>query len=107
MIASTSASALPSSQRIASLDFLRGLIMVILILGETSIFLKLYTASPNRFTHLLAIQFEHSKWHGLHFWDLLLPGFMFVAGTAMAFSHNRQQQLHYSRRQSFVKTLKR
>src|ERR1700694_910531 len=101
MADSTSLSVPQTGQRLLSLDFLRGVIMVILILGETGIFLKLNKASPNPFTHLLATQFEHSQWHGLHFWDLLLPAFMFVAGTAMAFSYNRQKQLHYSWRQSF------
>jgi predicted acyltransferase len=106
----TASSSLPTSQngqRLLSLDFLRGVIMVILILGETGVFLKLNEASPNRITHLLAIQFEHSIWHGLHFWDLLLPAFMFVAGTAMAFSYQKQKQLHYSWKQSFLKTLRR
>src|ERR1700730_5831724 len=107
MIPSTSLAVPQPVQRIISLDFLRGLIMVILMLGETEIFLKLYEASPNPFTHLLATQFQHSLWHGLHFWDLLLPGFMFVAGTAMAFSYKKQKELQYSWRQSFLKTLRR
>src|SRR5665647_132500 len=107
MAASTSLSVPQSGQRLLSLDFLRGVIMVILILGETGVFFKLYDASPNPFTHLLATQFEHSQWHGLHFWDLLLPAFMLVAGTAMAFSYKKQKQLHYSWKQSFLKTLRR
>jgi len=81
--------------------------MVILILGETEVFHKLYDACPTPFTHFFATQFEHSQWHGLHFWDLLLPAFMFIAGTAMAFSYKKQKQLHYSWKQSFLKTLKR
>jgi predicted acyltransferase len=94
-------------QRLLSLDFYRGLIMVILILGETGIFTKLNHAFNNPFTFFLATQFVHSKWHGLHFWDLLLPSFMLIAGTAMAYSYKRQQQLMYSWRQSFLKALKR
>ena len=96
-----------TGERLLSLDFFRGVIMVILVLGETGFFLKLYDATPNSFTHLLATQFEHSQWRGLRFWDLLLPAFMFVAGTAMAFSYNKQKQLQYSWRQSFFKILKR
>ena len=52
-------------------------------------------------------QFQHSKWHGLHFWDLLLPAFMLIAGTSMAFSYARQQQQHGSWNKSLWKTLKR
>ena len=94
-------------QRLLSLDFLRGLIMVTLMLGETGFFDKLYHAFPNGFTRLLNTQFVHSEWRGLHFWDVILPAFMLLAGTAMAYSYARQQQLHYTWRQSFLKVLKR
>ena len=52
-------------------------------------------------------QFFHHPWHGLHFWDLIQPGFMFMAGTAMAYSLHRQQLNGVSWNQSFRKTLKR
>ena len=95
------------NQRLLSLDFLRGLIMVALMIGETGFFLKLYHASPNSFTQMLSIQFEHSEWHGLTFWDIILPAFMTMAGTAMAFSYKKQQQSGYSWKQSFLKVLRR
>jgi predicted acyltransferase len=101
------ATATAKSKRILSLDFYRGLIMVILILGETGFFTKLDHAADNSFTRFLATQFEHSKWHGLHLWDLLLPAFMLIAGVALAFSYNKQQQLGYTWNQSFLKVLKR
>src|SRR5689334_1275124 len=94
-------------QRLLSLDFLRGLIMVALMIGETGFFQKLYQASPNSFTELLSIQFEHSEWHGLTFWDVILPAFMTMAGTAMAFSYKRQQELGYPWKRSFLKVLRR
>ena len=81
--------------------------MAILILGETDFFNHLYNAFPNSLTHLLSIQFKYSEWRGLHFWDLLLPGFMFVAGTTMTFSYSKQKQLHYSWSQYFRKMLQR
>jgi predicted acyltransferase len=96
-----------AGSRLLSLDFLRGLIMVLLMIGETGFFLKLYTAAPGSFTQTLSIQFEHSEWHGLTFWDVILPAFMTMAGTAMAFSYKKQQELGYSHRQSFYKILKR
>ncbi|MEP7110446.1 MAG: DUF5009 domain-containing protein [Ferruginibacter sp.] len=94
-------------QRLLSLDFLRGFIMVTLMMGETGFFQKLHHASSNSFSQFLAIQFEHSDWHGLTFWDNILPAFMTIAGTAMAYSYKKQQQLGYSWRQSFLKVLKR
>ena len=94
-------------ERLLSLDFLRGLIMVTLMIGETGFFMKWVHATPNSFTQLLATQFEHSVWHGLRFWDVILPAFMLIAGTAMAFSFHHQLQLQYSWKQSFFKVLKR
>ena len=33
------------------------------------------------------MQFEHHPWHGLRFWDLIQPFFMFIVGVAMPFSY--------------------
>jgi len=96
-----------AKERLLSLDFLRGLIMVLLMIGETGFFLKLYQTFPGSFTKLLSIQFEHSNWHGLTFWDVILPAFMTLAGTAMALSYKKQQQVGFSKRKSFSKVLKR
>ncbi len=96
-----------ANERLLSLDFLRGFIMVSLMIGETGFFIKLYNAFPNFFTQMLSIQFEHSEWHGLTFWDVILPAFMTMAGTAMAFSYKKQQQSGYTWKQSFLKVLKR
>jgi len=96
-----------ATERLLSLDFLRGLIMVSLMIGETGFFLKSYHAFPNSFTQLLSVQFEHSEWHGLTYWDTILPAFMTLAGTAMAFSYKKQKELGYSKKQSFLKVLKR
>src|SRR5688572_11703108 len=94
-------------QRLLSLDFLRGLIMVLLMLGETGFFRKSAIAFPNSVTAFFAYQFEHSAWHGLRFWDVILPAFMLIAGTSLAYSFRRQQELGYSWNDSFRKTLKR
>jgi predicted acyltransferase len=81
--------------------------MVSLTIGETGFFKKLFTAFPNPVTELFAYQFEHSDWHGLRFWDVILPGFMLIAGTSLAYSYKRQKELGYSWSDSFKKTLKR
>ena len=96
-----------ANDRLLSLDFLRGLIMVALMIGETGFFSKLFKASPNSFTEMLSIQFEHSQWHGLTFWDVIFPAFMTMAGTAMAFSYKKQRENGYTWKQSFLKVLKR
>ncbi len=77
--------------RLASLDFYRGLVMILLMLEASGLYEYAQTLSkPGSFIHSLAIQFDHAKWHGLHFWDLIQPAFMFIAGTAMAFSLTKQ-----------------
>src|SRR5678815_2231601 len=91
-----------TNERLLSLDFLRGLIMVALMIGETGFFLKLFRAAPNSFTKILSVQFEHSEWHGLTFWDVILPAFMTMAGTAMAFSYKKQQESGFTWKLSLI-----
>lgn len=76
--------------RLMSLDFYRGLIMVLLMLESTRLYDHLGDITEGTFFHPLMIQFTHHRWHGLHFWDLIQPGFMFIAGVAMAFSLFKQ-----------------
>ncbi|HSN07398.1 MAG TPA: hypothetical protein VLS85_00095 [Hanamia sp.] len=94
--------------RLASLDFYRGLIMVLLMLESTGLYEHLLRMStPGSFLHLLSIQFTHYPWHGLHFWDLIQPGFMFIAGVAMAFSLYKQTANGVPWNKQFSKALKR
>lgn len=96
-----------NNQRLLSLDFMRGLIMVLLVSESTRLYDNLYEATEGTFLEHFFIQFFHHPWHGLRFWDLIQPGFMFMAGTAMAYSLHRQQQDGMSWNESFLKTLRR
>jgi len=94
--------------RLASLDFYRGLIMVLLMLESTGLYEHvLRMSTPGSFLHSLSIQFTHYPWHGLHFWDLIQPGFMFIAGVAMAFSLYKQTANGVPWKKQFSKALKR
>ena len=95
------------TDRLLSLDFMRGLIMVLLTLEAARFFDHFYEISKGTFLEGLFIQFFHHPWNGLRFWDLIQPGFMFIAGTAMAFSLHKQMQQGMSWNQSFRKVLKR
>lgn len=77
-------------QRLLSLDFYRGLIMVLLMIESTGLYEHLSKLTAGSPIHSLVIQFFHYPWHGLHFWDLIQPGFMFIAGVALAFSLHKQ-----------------
>lgn len=99
--------AVPSSpERLLSLDFMRGLIMVLLMLESAQLYARLleFTNTP---LHGIALQFHHHPWHGLRFWDLIQPGFMFIAGTALALSLDRQTAAGVPWSASFRKALKR
>ena len=84
-------SPMSSSTRLLSLDFFRGLTMFLLIAEGTGLWSTL-VQDPVRGTFLehFFIQFEHHPWHGLRFWDLIQPFFMFIVGVAMPFSYNNR-----------------
>ncbi len=94
-------------QRLLSLDFMRGLIMIFLVLESTQLYEHLFELSEGSKIQFFFLQFFHHPWNGLSFWDLIQPGFMFMAGTAMAYSLHSQQQKGTTWNQSFLKTLKR
>jgi predicted acyltransferase len=80
-----------SGGRLISLDFYRGLIMVLLMLESSRVYDHLSAGTKGSFLEPLINQFFHHPWHGLHFWDLIQPGFMFIAGVAMAYSIYKQK----------------
>ncbi len=96
-----------NSQRLLSLDFMRGLIMVLLMMESTGMYEHLFELTEGSAVQLFFLQFFHHPWNGLRFWDLIQPGFMFMAGTAMAYSLHRQQQSGMAWSESLRKTLKR
>jgi predicted acyltransferase len=74
--------------RLVSLDFFRGFVMLLLIAETTGIY-DLLVAPSVKGTIMSAIgaQFQHHPWNGLHLWDLGQPFFMFISGVAMAYSY--------------------
>jgi predicted acyltransferase len=93
--------------RVLSLDFMRGLIMVLLMLESAGLFQFLNASLEGSSAQMITEQFFHHPWNGIRFWDLIQPGFMFMAGTAMVYSLQRQQKEGVAWYQSFVKALKR
>lgn len=75
----------PSTNRLQSLDFFRGLTMFLLIGGGSGIY-ELLQNSDNNFLYGLGWQFEHPEWIGLKFYDFIAPFFMFIVGCAIPFS---------------------
>lgn len=71
--------------RVNSVDFFRGLTMFLLA-GESSMLYEHFNSFDGSFMHFLGTQFSHHEWHGLHFWDLIQPFFMFIVGVSIPFA---------------------
>jgi predicted acyltransferase len=74
-----------SSQRLMSVDALRGFDMF-WIIGADSLVYALQKMSRSRPTSFLADQLEHAEWEGFHFYDLIFPLFVFIVGVSLVFS---------------------
>ena len=81
--------------------------MVLLALESTHLYDNLFELTEDNIVQNFFLQFFHHPWNGLRFWDLIQPGFMFIAGTAMAFSLHRQNEAGALWKDQFTKTLKR
>lgn len=97
----------PEHSRLLSLDVLRGLIMIFLVLESAGLYHALFEVAEGTSAEGFVTQFFHHPWNGLRFWDLIQPAFMTMAGVAMAYSLQRQQAEGWTWGRSFVKTLKR
>lgn len=74
-------------ERLFSLDFFRGLTMFLLVAESTHLWGLITSPSlEGSLIYRIGEQFEHHPWHGLHFWDLVQPYFMFIVGVAMPYS---------------------
>lgn len=77
----------PSSNRLFSLDVFRGCIMFMLVAEAAGFHESLqHLGQGNSILGFIADQLHHHPWHGLRFWDLIQPFFMFIVGVAMPFS---------------------
>jgi len=71
--------------RVNSIDFFRGLTMFLLA-GESTHLYSYLGKSESSFMQFLGTQLSHHQWHGLHFWDLIQPFFMFIVGVSIPFA---------------------
>ena len=79
--------------RLMSLDALRGFDMF-WIVGAEAFVSALHNLAPNRMTNLLRTEFSHQQWEGFHFYDLIFPLFVFIAGVSMTFSLDKAIARH-------------
>ena len=75
----------PAVKRLYSLDALRGFDMF-WIMGGEGIFIGLASLTGWPIFQWWAGQLEHVPWHGFHFYDMIFPLFLFIAGISFTFS---------------------
>jgi len=75
----------PIPQRLESLDALRGFDMF-WIVGGAAIFRSLHRIFNSSATNFINTQLERVEWVGFTFWDIIMPLFLFIVGTAIPFS---------------------
>lgn len=73
------------SERIVSVDVLRGFDMLWLI-GGTGVALAAGMMCPEPVRGVILSQCKHVDWAGFHFYDLIFPLFVFVVGMSLVFS---------------------
>ncbi len=73
------------TERMFSIDFFRGFTMFLLI-GESTRLYSHIRKIDTGLTQFIGTQLDHHEWHGLYFWDLIQPFFMFIVGVAIPFA---------------------
>ncbi|WP_392469239.1 acyltransferase family protein [Sphingobacterium cellulitidis] len=78
-----------SSQRLESLDILRGLDLFLLVFLQP-ILMAIGKLWNNSTYHAVLTQFEHVEWEGFRLWDLIMPLFLFMTGITIPFSLDKK-----------------
>src|SRR5688572_12231764 len=86
---SASAEPVVVSERVVSIDALRGFDMF-WIVGGRELVLAIAAAISGSVPAWLDYQLEHVEWEGFTAWDLIMPLFLFVVGASMPFSFAKQ-----------------
>jgi predicted acyltransferase len=92
--------------RLLSLDALRGFDMLWIAGGEYLIVsLAALTGWP--FLQWAASQMKHVAWQGFHFYDMIFPLFLFIAGVSMPFSIVKRKKRGESMQKIYLHLLRR
>lgn len=95
------------SGRVTSVDFFRGVTMFLLVGESTRLYHHIESVEGSAFMDWLGRVFTHHEWHGLHFWDLIQPFFMFIVGVAIPFAVANRKKKGDSDQTIFNHALKR
>ena len=79
----------PNSDRLLSVDALRGFDMF-LIVGGADIIRALDITLHSPTTVAINQQLDHVAWEGFQFWDIIMPLFMLLAGVSIPFAFGKR-----------------
>jgi predicted acyltransferase len=96
----------PTMKRLYSLDALRGFDMF-WIMGGEGIFIGLATLTGWPIFQWWASQLHHVTWHGFHFYDIIFPLFLFIAGISFPFSMAKRIAMNNSRKSIYIHVISR
>ena len=100
------------TERLLSLDALRGFDMMWIISGEIVVH-ALAKASGDPVSVWMSNQLHHTPWNGFTFYDMIFPLFIFIAGISMpySFGHKLEEKtngaLKKAQRESYIALIKR
>jgi predicted acyltransferase len=94
------------SERLYSLDALRGFDMF-WIMGAEEIFHAIFKATGSTFWGSIANELTHPDWNGFHFYDLIFPLFLFIAGVATPYSAGRELDKGKTKNQVLLRVIRR
>lgn len=94
------------TERLKSLDALRGFDML-LIIGGSTFFAQVCGLFDTPFTNWLSGQFHHVQWEGFVLHDLIMPLFLFMSGVSMPFSFSKRLSSGGSKKQILKQVIRR
>ncbi len=100
------ASTPPPSDRLLSIDALRGFDMF-WIIGGDALARALAHAANWPIKGLIDEQLEHAEWEGFHFYDLIFPLFLFLVGVVLPFSLGKLRERGEPRSRTYWRVLRR
>ena len=77
------------------------------IIGGEEIVHAMYKATGNSFWGGFAEELTHPAWNGFHFYDLIFPLFLFIAGVATPYSVGRELEKGKNKNQLLLRVIKR
>ena len=94
-----------TDQRVVSVDALRGFDML-WIIGGSKVLITLADATGLNFLSNMPVNFDHS-WGQFHFYDLIMPLFLFIVGVVMPVSFKKRIARGESKKKLYTHVIRR